>query len=355
MRIGDLDTEDPPGLRALKRMVRNMTKLAEIDEMLGKLPIKSRTRNEKDLAEVLDIQRALLSMPEPRSARREARRTAAETEQAAPRKEEHQSASVSASPQQATTVQPDQRAREPEGLAGIDFGTLEVDMALTAEQNLLIGRVFSKALAQLAGHPDDRVTALLKYLKQLKEGQETGPWVTLKGNANAYGVRGEASENAIELAFPLPLLREDKLDDLVLETAKSFVHEAAHLRQLRIYENVSHPFGIPRQIVTFTSGDDLGIPQREWPREVKDAHQELQNGGEKGQAKDNIEWVRIIGGLENAEYYVKGGKDMRARELVSHLMEIVYTWRAPEQFDAVFPRCAALLKRVIIEEAEVKV
>ncbi len=263
------------------------------------------------------------------------------------------------------------RQREEEvqqGKALIDayVGTLETQ---PPELELLIRWVFIKALAQLAHHRDDRITTLLEYLKQHRkkekeEGAE-GPWVQLTGDTGAVGVRGEGAPNLIVLTIPLwgrtpsTLLtsndQEDNRNKLVAATARGFIHEAAHLRQLRIYENVSHPFREPEQIIV-PDKPDTGIQWNRWPAEVKDAYKEFEAGGKGGMTEsERNEWNRAFKGLASAEYYEPGSKDLRSRELVSHLMEIVYTWGSRQRFDAVFPKCAALLDRVIITGADVKI
>jgi Domain of unknown function (DUF4157) len=246
-------------------------------------------------------------------------------------------------------------------------GTLET---APQEWDLLIRWVFTKAVARLAQNGDDRITTLLEYLKQVREKEAKergrGPRVELTGDTGGVGVRGAGYPNAIELTIPLwgptPSIlltrsdQEDNRNKLVAATAKGFIHETAHLRQLRIYGNVSYPFREPRQDMGWGKLD-TGIQWKFWPAEVKDAYQEFEAGGNAGMMTEDErnEWTRALKGIAGAEYYEPGVKDFRARELVSHLIEVVYTWGSRQRFDAVFPKCAALLERVIITGADVKI
>jgi hypothetical protein len=258
-----------------------------------------------------------------------------------------------------TERQREEEVRQGRALIDTYVGTLET---APPEWDLLIRWVFAKALAQLAQNGDDRITTLLEYLKQHRTNErgqgERGPWVELTGDTKAVGVRGAGYPNSITLTIPLwgptPSIlftssdQEGNRNKLIAATAKGFIHEAAHLRQLRIYENVSHPFRKPEQVIT--DEPDTGIQWNLWPAEVKDAYQEFEAGGNaKLMTEDERnEWSRALKGIAGAEYYQPGGKDFRARELVSHLIEIAYTWGSRQRFGAVFPRCAALLDRVII-------
>jgi hypothetical protein len=266
-----------------------------------------------------------------------------------------------------TQRQREEEVQQGEALIDAYVGTLETE---PLEWNLLIRWVFTKAVAQLAQNGDDRITTLLEYLKQHRTNErrqgERGPWVELTGDAEAVGVRGAGYPNSITLTIPLwgptPSIlltssdQEGNRNKLIAATAKGFIHETAHLRQLRIYENVSHPFREPKQVIT-TDKPDTGIQWNLWPAEVKVAYQEFEAGGnEKLMTEDERnEWIRALKGIAGAEYYQRGYKDFRARELVSHLIEIAYTWGSRRRFDAVFPKCAALLDRVIIRGADVNI
>jgi hypothetical protein len=210
-------------------------------------------------------------------------------------------------------------------------------------------QVFTDAIAQAAGHSDHRVRTLLEYLKSLRNENlredQGGPFIELTIDSNRFLMRGQAFENMIQFETG-PHVLDDK--DAVTETARCFTHELAHLFLLRKYANVSHPWrypfkGSPEQTTAAT-----GIPFGEWPKEVQAAYQEFEQGGKNGVARDDPEWARLIGGLKATEYYNPDkGVDFRGRELVSHLIELVYAWKSEERFDGSFPKCRVLLADVL--------
>ncbi len=63
-------------------------------------------------------------------------------------------------------------------------------------------------------------------------------------------------------------------------------------------------------------------------------------------------WKAALRGLHDRTYFnTAAGVDQRGRELVSHVIELVYEWRLQRRFGDVFPTCAALLDQVILKDA----
>ncbi len=89
------------------------------------------------------------------------------------------------------------------------------------------------------------------------------------------------------------------------------------------------------------------------PSDMQNAFIELGNGGSGRQAENDITWHEKFTSLEAYHRVSEDEKkedleDLRAAELVSHLMEIAYAWRDDAKFRSTFPLGAALLDRVII-------
>jgi hypothetical protein len=236
---------------------------------------------------------------------------------------------------------------------------------------LLLSWLFGIALDRLIQHGDSLATTLLGRLETLRTRKraagQPGPAVNLSADIGGFTVKGLARHDGLDLAIgvprtpPLTLIASDapqhrqERAELVTELAKGFIHETAHLWQLRQYQNVSHPWsaqyvgGQPRP-----EGLPLDeIPLFNAPADVRSAYAELAAGGVGGAAKDDPEWQRAFKAMTHPEYYRPGPaedsprRDQRAREIVSHLMEIVYAWNSPEKFRRIFPACSALLDRVI--------
>lgn len=237
----------------------------------------------------------------------------------------------------------------------------------TPELDLLLRWLFGTALGQLLAHQDERIKTLLKRMANLRtehaQGQDPpgGPYVEFTGNVGGYTGTGEAGNNTLYLTIGLPaadtplLLTSDehghhaKLAELVTEVAKVFIHETAHLWQIQTYNNVSHPWPARQGGWTAAASElaKTGIPFDDWPEDVRKAYLEFENGGNQEPAGIDAEYKRIITALNNQEYFIPGIRDRRGRELVSHLIELVFMWNSADRFDRAFPHCAALLDRVI--------
>jgi hypothetical protein len=107
----------------------------------------------------------------------------------------------------------------------------------------------------------------------------------------------------------------------------------------------------------------------DWPEDVVAAFQEFKQGGIRFQEanESNEKWNKLLGNLHAPAYYIPDPtqepdawrpearpvlKDERAKELVSHLMELLYDWGDENKFREVFPKCVALLDRVITHGTE---
>ncbi len=235
------------------------------------------------------------------------------------------------------------------------------------EHALLLRWLFGNAILQLEGSRDRRIAALLQHLKLLRAAQRSergGPLVVLDGEIGSYTARGQAWPNQIDLTLGIP--RTDpatllgsaegqyqaKRDELVGELAKAFIHETAHLWQLKKYDNDSHPWLVKVSSAGMLTAGDPGIPYDRWAADVQAAYQEFEKGGLDGRAAGYAEWQRVKRAITADAYYRPGSWDRRGRELVSHLIELVYTWSLAQPFDEVFPRCSALLQRAVMQSTD---
>jgi Domain of unknown function (DUF4157) len=256
----------------------------------------------------------------------------------------------------------------------------------TTVPKLLAEWVFTKAITEAAQHADPWVKAVLDYLHGLPKSHAEavgnvlpGPWLELSSGSSA----GKSNDNWIGVSIE-PKGKPDLLefltgeDDatrearnaLVTETASTFIHEAAHVQQRQIYGNASFPWH-PRPeekrlgATTLTAAGSLGVPIEKSTEDVQEAYKEFTEGGSDKQLRFDPKWRDISGTLERYADWVEEevevggvrtkvktvkGKDERASELVSHLMELLYAWKYPQDFDKVFPKCAELLNRVIVRE-----
>lgn len=215
--------------------------------------------------------------------------------------------------------------------------------------------LLGETIANLEGHEDQSITKLLGYLQTLRVEDASkgfdGPYFELEGSTETNSVRGQAVDNGIDFEITMDndtlkvVTGEDQKGrrELIQEMSVTFIHELAHFKQIRTWENVSHPW--PR---TFSSGGaNTGIPFKDWTPDVQAAYTEFENAGTGKAAKGDPVWRRKFKALANVEYYnPKRGVDLRGRELVSHIIELVYEWRSPERFAQTFPKCKALLDRV---------
>ena len=247
---------------------------------------------------------------------------------------------------------------------------------------LLLKSLFHTAMNRVRERRDPLTTALLGYWETIRERakqqQGRGPYVTLGRQEGREYLEGRAETAKVILWLGLPRMDEQgtanyiandadeyqlKRERLVNEFAKGFIHETAHMWQLRRYENVSHPWTRKHNLGRESRPPKLPEdeePMFSAPADVQSAFQELARGGEDGVAKDDPEVKRAYEAMKHSEYYRPGTneaitstRDRRARELVSHLIEIVYVWNDPAKFQKIFPKCSALLDRVIIKGADV--
>lgn len=218
-------------------------------------------------------------------------------------------------------------------------------------------------LAKVEKDKQGWAAALLDGLKRRNNASQTGLYLTVIGHTKTLpGVHGEAHGNWVKLYPSLLGLNLEKVlaggdpadakarDDLVASMSSTFIHEYAHARQIQVYDNNSLPWKPHRDYGGHsTAALSGGVPPGQWTRDVLGAFTEFENGGKSGQATADGHWKNFSSSL--AGYQNNKGKDQRANELVSHLMELAYAWRDEKKFRAVFPECAALLDRVILKEA----
>jgi hypothetical protein len=244
---------------------------------------------------------------------------------------------------------------------------------------LLVKWIFTSAIEQaeaVRSPSEPWVADLLAHLRARRQANDR-LLVTVVGVMGlAPGAEGEGSEfqiivrvrlaNAADKS-PLEILVGDDAqatkirDDLVTGTASTFLHEASHSLQEKVYGNASYPW--PKFKGTeSTTGGFTGFERAQLPWDVKEALDEFVKGGENGQAAADPAdpaWSRINSSLHESAYYVENKrtrtttKDIRAKELVSHLMELAYAWRAKPKgqgFRDVFPSGADLLDTVISKQ-----
>lgn len=211
--------------------------------------------------------------------------------------------------------------------------------------------------------PSRWVAKLLKDLRALTTPGSPGLVMEVVGNTRSSGnVGGEASANFIKLNIDLSsgelqnvLTGEDPVnakarEELVTTTASTLIHESAHVRQNQTYDNASYPWKASPRYGGFALGElsSKGVAFGDWSEDVQRAFREFESGGSAQQAKADAAWNHIFPALERYENLATG-TDEQAKELVSHLMELVYAWNNDTRFRDVFPICAALLDRVITE------
>jgi hypothetical protein len=234
---------------------------------------------------------------------------------------------------------------------------------------LFLEWLLTAAFKQAMDRPGKWTAKLLDFLKELKRNQESGPFIDVIGNTKT-GDReaGLSVKNWIILKIDLPsrgllkvLSGEDAENteirhDLVTETASTFLHEAAHVRQIRVYGNASFPWKPHPDYGGYSAGegDSKGIPYAKWTPDVQKAFEEFKRGPGTAQVNGDTKWKGLFDALHATEYYHAGnelkpgtGLDDRASELVSHLVELAYAW-GEERFRTAFPLCTALLDRTIL-------
>ena len=214
--------------------------------------------------------------------------------------------------------------------------------------------------------PSRWVAKLLKDLRALTTADSHGLRMEVVGNTQSSGnVGGEARANSIRLNIDLSSLSSGDMqnaltgedpraartrEDLVTTTASTLIHESAHVRQEQTYDNTSYPWKASPHYGghSLGQGSSTGVAYDEWSEDAQKAFNEFEKGGSLGRALADDAWKRIFPGLERY-HDPEAGTDERAKELVSHLMELVYAWSDDTRFRDVFPDCAALLDRVITE------
>jgi hypothetical protein len=267
---------------------------------------------------------------------------------------------------------------------------------------LLFGWIFTSAFRQATVRSSSNrwIAGLLAHLKVLNAaGPGRGPQVVVVGTDKSKGPAGQGRAGYIEVEIdlvnkrPLEVLTSDDAlykgvrDELVTETASSFLHEAAHSLQDTRYDNSSYPWERSRSPGSISKFGWVraGFLPSELPVEVLSALQEFIDGGDQTvQEPEHVAaWKRIQGNLHAPNYYVLDPRvegdaefkkknllgrsshleaaaenrkkypafdsmtDIRAKELVSHLIEVAYAFNDVEKFRAAFPRGADLLDKVI--------
>jgi hypothetical protein len=249
-----------------------------------------------------------------------------------------------------------------------DLATLEFKLdgqKIAGNQELLLEWLLGAAVFAAQVKADERIQALLadlqfwrRHVKKNKPFGADGPCFTLVGKIGSIiHATGSTQANWIKITVGIPNREPEQIltdpdcqnmrDQLVAELAQCFAHEGAHLWQLNKYENDSHPWKRTVPEPPITQDWDPGINFEDWPDPVKAAFNEFAGGGLKGQAAALPEAKRLINALDSDEYFRPASWDRRGRELVSHLIEVVYRWNDPPKFAAVFPLCAALLDVVM--------
>jgi hypothetical protein len=277
----------------------------------------------------------------------------------------------------AAIAKPKRDVAEREKLVGQYVGSLEFQLQEPSEKwkwgegpqtvpAVLLEWIFTAAIAKVdqgKEGPSRWVAKLLKDLRALTTPGLPGLVMEVVGNTRSSGnVGGEASANFIKLNIDLSsgdlqnILTGDgpvnakAREELVTRTASTLIHESAHVRQNQIYENSSYPWKASTWHGGFALGQlsSQGVAYGKWSEDVQRAFSEFENGGREEQAKADAAWNHIFPALERYENLATG-TDERAKELVSHVMEVVYAWNDDKRFRDVFPVCAALLDRVITE------
>ena len=196
------------------------------------------------------------------------------------------------------------------------------------------------------------------HVNEVKPSGWNGPVVTLVGDiGRPIQATGETRDNWLKLTIGIPRRDPSEIlgsfeckeirNELVADLALCFVHEGVHLWQINKYKNDSHPWIRPGAEALDFSMQDPGIEYVAWPGSVQKAYDELAAGGRNKVAADYSEWRRVSKAIAADAYHRAGSWDRRGRELVSHLVELAYTWKLAQPFEQVFPLCAALLTDVM--------
>ena len=164
--------------------------------------------------------------------------------------------------------------------------------------------------------PSRWVAKLLKDLRALTTPGSHGLLMEVVGNTQSSGnVGGEARANFIKLNIDLSSLSSGDLqnvltgedprdartrEELVTTTASTLIHESAHVRQERTYDNTSYPWKASKWYGGFSlgQGSSTGVAYDEWSEDVQKAFNEFKKGGSSGQALADAAWKRIFPALE---------------------------------------------------------
>jgi hypothetical protein len=222
---------------------------------------------------------------------------------------------------------------------------------------VLLKWIFCEAFIRLTdkAKTDEIIVALLNYLKGLSEQEKRKVTLQIYGG---WLTRGESKAGLIIIDITdrlLGKLTETDCEQIIELTARTFIHEAAHDWQRRKYQNISYPW-------EKESGRRYGESQlpKDWPGEMKRAWVEFENAKKLGEwplskkleekppsAKEVEQLGDVFTALTTEEYYdTKSRKDLRGREFVSHLTELVYLW-GQDRFEDLLPYCSSMLNTVI--------
>jgi hypothetical protein len=375
-KIGDLDTENPDDLLELKKQVAAMKTIKEIGNMRSQLPARNRSNKESELYLALDTQKKALSAAassqEPTQAPSAEPSSVTATE---PTGATSESSGLTAEKSQQSSQSSLIDARKTEAKEPGEVIKKYVDLyvvprgEVAPEQAQVLPRwILGQAITQLEGQADKWTVKLLDYLQERcskPKNRDRAIIVTILF-ADQHSVSGELNsrvkveaDKTVGFKIYLPLKLQDpeiRLNDAdrkyyITYTARTFIHETAHLWQLEHYRNYSYPWSAEKPTQT--------VEREKWPEEMQEAYSEFEELGEKKseklrELKLREQWSEFVGALEHKEYFnLKVGTDWRAREFVSHLIELVHLW-GWKTFSELLPLCATLLDTVLIEKLNVE-
>jgi hypothetical protein len=227
--------------------------------------------------------------------------------------------------------------------------------------------IFGKAITKLKDQADEWTDALLSYLqRRCKRKVRQAIRVTLQKTEKYLLPCGELpvvekllSNESIGMIIYMPsklqdpeiLLGDDEREEFITLTARTFIHETAHVFQLEKHGNYSYPWRADHPTTTVERG--------KWPKGMEEAYNEFEELGEKKKKElrelpldrrrrtGREQWSDVFDALNQKEYFdVTIERDWRAREFVSHLIELVHLW-GQKRFTDLLPKCAGVLASVI--------